>query len=212
MIKKLVLLNLWVLSMHASQPQVSGAAAASQAQSAPTTIEVSLTCNERIKNINKDGGVLYYYLKGVFQGLGEANKPETKPSDILRFFEADNGINEATKLSYMPASEYLSAIISAHYAEFDAEFQKKQAATQNTQETWEWFDGYFKQKGLIDPLTTHKKELVAQDQKRRALRAQGITFSNGFSVGGNQIFSGPTLVVSASASAAAKDSKENSKK
>lgn len=141
--------------------------------------EVSEKVALQIKNINQDGGKLYYYFKGVFEAMGKQNRL-TMPSEILSFFASEmSGINTATQLVHMPATKYINLIIKPHCQKFDEAFAKKLAAEKNNQKAWAWFDKHFKEHGLIKPFKAYKLDLIQKDQLARvgiAISPDGSTF------------------------------------
>lgn len=150
-----------------------------KAQEEPKKVQhVTEKCHAAIESINIDGTRLYYYLKVTFDAMGKRNIEKDRPSHILKFLAENKGnINEATNLSYMPATAYLQCILSKHYDDLDAAFEKQYNTTKNVQKTWQWFaEDYFKQKGMEEPLAEYKRKLVAQDEETQELAKKGIFF------------------------------------
>jgi hypothetical protein len=143
------------------------------------TIKITEKCFENIQKINKDGGKLFYYFKGAFQAVGKRGEAQHKPSDIIKFLSsAKSGIDEATQLSYMPATQYLDVFDEQALKKLDEVFQEKYDECQNTKEAWHLFIKYFKQNGLTEPLKKYKEQLIQEDQNKRELARHGIFISD----------------------------------
>jgi len=142
------------------------------------TITVSVECAKNIDNINNDGGKLYYFFKGVFKGAGEQNRLDVKPSHMLKWLINTQSfdIDQATNLTYTDASVYLKSL-SNHFDRMDAVFEKKYNETKNIQQTWQWFDGYFKEEILVKLSTEYKYKLIEHDKQMREYAKKGIFFS-----------------------------------
>jgi hypothetical protein len=189
--KKLAIIGLCTLSM-AAMDDPSAKTNSENEKSEKTKYEISESCHQDIQKINKDGGTLYYFFKGVFKCMGETADISHKPSHIIDFFaqSANDGsvtdIDSITKLVFMPATAYLNIIVKKHYGALDAAFMKKYdelAALPKTdkqgepgavQMAWEWFDGYFKQKGLEEPFAAYKKTLIQTDAIRLEFAQKGV--------------------------------------
>jgi len=136
---------------------------------------VSEMCVEDIENINKDMKFLNYFFKEVFFRISRGREDlGVRPSELIEFFSNENGkggkrINLAVSKFYEKATWYLRNIVLLGSGEFDRVFEKKLAQLKDWKKTWLWFDGYFEQKGLIEPFAKYKKLLVFLDNRREEL-------------------------------------------
>jgi len=64
-----------------------------------------------------------------------------------------------------------------NYAELDEAFVQKQNDTQNLQETWNWFHGYFTQ-SIKTALEGYGKDMMERDAAKVVLAEHGIEFKN----------------------------------
>jgi len=168
MIKKLMLINLFALSILASSPP----------DGAPTTVEVSVSCNENLEKINYDVPRLYYSLVGGCQALAKKNDPTIKPSALFKFFGTEHKtFNSDVPLKYMSATDYVCQYIMPRSAELDKDFGVKYNEEKNVAKTWKWFEEHMRQKAIIEPLSNLKKQLVEDDKEKRELAKKGIFFS-----------------------------------
>lgn len=128
-------------------------------------IELSQETLFAMQRINRDGGCLYFCFKRVFQWLGKQDA-QVKPSKILQCLESHpSNINDL--LTYMSVADYIDKLIRPHFEQLDKAFAEKLEVEKNDiSRTWAWFDGYFKQHGLIEPLRAYKTKLFKDDQER----------------------------------------------
>lgn len=141
------------------------------------TISVTEFCAKAIEQINHDGPVLYYYLKGSFAAIADMKREDIKPSDLLtRFADGRMPINDATKLQYMPATSYLQTITSTDFKKFDEFFTAKYNETKDLSAAWKAFRKHFKQEGIAKPFVALKQNLVKEDQERQEFAKKGIFF------------------------------------
>lgn len=152
------------------------------------TISVTESCAKAIEQINHDGPVLYYYLKGSFAAIAGMNRADITPSNVLtRFADGRMPINDETKLQYMPATSYLQTIISTDFEKFDEFFTAKYNETKDLSAAWKAFRKHFKQEGIAKPFIALKQDIVKADQERQEFAKKGIYFR------GNTVIINPDL-------------------
>ncbi|MCX5922199.1 MAG: hypothetical protein NTX86_02635 [Candidatus Dependentiae bacterium] len=159
MIKKILLIGLYMAPVVAMDQQKS--------ELSPAKIKLSKACAHDIKNIDDDCLALYVYFNNAFQEIIQEPRLVYSPSELLIFLSTEHStINRATTLKYMTGSDYVSTIIIQQCDRLDDAFEAKQKKLNNAKMTWQWFDGYFKQKGLIEPLAAYKQGLIEADQEK----------------------------------------------
>lgn len=152
------------------------------------TVSVTESCAKAIEQINHDGPVLYYYLKGSFNTIVDMKREDIKPSDLLTgFADGRMPINDATKLQYMPATSYLQTITSTDFKKFDEFFTAKYNETKDLSAAWKAFRKHFKQEGIAKPFIALKQDIVKADQERQEFAKKGIYFR------GNTVIINPNL-------------------
>jgi hypothetical protein len=162
--KKLLFISLYMLPMIAMDPE-------------RTQDEITQQCFNNLQNINQDREALYFYFKGVFQAVGKGGDVRERPSLILNRSAHGLYIDLKIRPAFMPATEYLKTIVARHYDTLDAAFVQKYSELKDVQKTWEWFDGHFKQKGLIEPLKAFVQVLVKADVLKLDFAKKGIAVS-----------------------------------
>jgi hypothetical protein len=127
--------------------------------------KITEKCFQELQKIRADGGILYWYLNGVWLGAAE-KKLQDKPSAILSFLaKPTSNINKATDLRHMPATSYIKKVISNYYSELDNKFLELYTNKKNYDQAWKQFDMHLKNEGMSKMLGEYQQQLVDEDQK-----------------------------------------------
>lgn len=153
------------------------------------TMRVSEKSYQNWQDISKDVAELKLFFKGAFDAVGEANRPDIKPSLLLKFLRDDAQIDEKTQLGYMPASLYMHRFITeTDYDYLDALCVKKYKEIKDTKETWNYLHDHFVEKVVKESVSKFAKDLLEKDAARVVLAEQGV-----FCKGRTIVFDGSSM-------------------
>lgn len=138
-------------------------------------IKVSEKCYQDWQDISKDIAKLDCYFKGVFNAMGKNYRPDVKPSTVLKFLRDEAAIDELTKLRYLSATGYMSALIkSEDYDALDSLFAEKYNETQDIKLTCDVVYDRFSVSIMKDSASKYCKDMLERDAARVTLAEQGI--------------------------------------
>jgi len=136
-------------------------------------------CKNELQEVNKDASKLYYFFKGVFQGMGKQQQ-EIRPSQVLALYAA--GLMEIESIvdcKIASAKFYLKKCIAPSIEMLDTGFEKHYKDTKDLQATWEWFADFFGNTVLKAPFEEFKTFLTKEDLEKQQKEGKypGIYFS-----------------------------------
>lgn len=144
-------------------------------------LEVTIECNEMLKQLDKAGTVLIYYYQGVFNSLGEKNITGHKPSDIIKGIRP--GEDDKDMQDFFGSKKpdwYLDTIVAPHYNALDKAFDEYFQKTNNAEESWKWFGKHFENEAIKKSFGAYKTKLALENSillnLRRAQQSQNRTY------------------------------------